>query len=641
MVTGVTAMRLRPVGIALVLLLPAAGCAAATASPAAGPSGAASPAAASAAPRRSVVSGTVRDAVTGAGLPGVEVMAVAVSDPDETESIATESDSRGRYVLDALDPGVEYRVRARPNEDSPYVEVYAPGTSRALAATRVTAPARLDIRVPRGQVVTGTLTDPAGRPTTGDLYLHGADDAHLQRYASADSQGRWRALVLPGRYLVVGRYPDPGVWFAPGVDRIGAAQVVDVRAGRATAPVRVRMPRPALVDVTVVDAVTRRPVAQTCVHAALAPEDPQVEGPGSTAPFRIPEINSGACPLRGGRGTVPVDPHSGLVEVTAPGHVPTLGRVRAARGTTVPLTVALPVAGAITGRLTDAAGSPSEACVEAEAVDAPATADPVAYDCAMDGGRLALLTLAPGRYRVRVGNVGGYALTRYAPDADSAATATVYTVTAGKTLDIGTVRLRVGGVVTGRVVDGRGRPVVGASVSVPGPRWWDGDVARAVTDARGRYRLVDLPRGRTRLRVDPPSRTGLGAQWLGGAGDETRSATVWVRLGRTVAAPDMVLRAGATLSVRLRGARDATVAVEAFDLRGRAVGLPVLMGRNGTAVLTGLPATGVRVHAWSSSLVRPAQGWFGGSSFADAKSVVLRAGRTTSVTLVVVARPPR
>ncbi len=635
-------MRLGPVCIALALLLSAGGCAAATASPATGPSGTASNAAAPAAPspRQSAVSGTVRDAVTGRGLAGVEVSAVAVNDADETEILATDSDSRGRYQL-ALDPGVEYRVRARPNEDSPYVEVYAPGTSRALAATRVTAPARLDIRVPRGQVVTGTLTDPAGRPTAGDLYLHGADDAHLQRYASADSQGRWQALVLPGRYLVVGRYPDPGVWFAPGVDRIGAAQVVDVRAGRATAPVRIRMPRPALVDVTVVDAVTRRPVAQTCVHAALAPEDPQVEGPGSTAPFRIPEINSGACPLRGGRGTVPVDPHSGLVEVTAPGHVPTPAHVRATRATTVPLTVALPVAGAITGRLTDAAGSPAEACVEAEAVDAPATADPVAYDCAMDGGRLALLTLAPGRYRVRVGNVGGYALTRYAPDADSAATAAVYTVTAGKTLDIGTVRVRVGGVITGRVLDGRGRPVVGASVSVPGARWWDADAARTVTDVRGRYRLVDLSPGRTRLRVEPPSRTGLGTQWLGGAGDETRSATVWVRLGRTSAAPDMVLRAGATLKVLLRGAWDGTVAVEAFDLRGRAVGLPVLMGRNGTAVLTGLPATGVRVHAWSSSLVKPAQGWFGGSSFADARPVAVRAGRTTSVTLVVRAQSAR
>ena len=636
-------MRLGPVCIALVLLLPAGGCAAATASPGAG-AGAARPAAAPAAPalRQSVVSGVVRDAVTGRGLAGVEVTAVAVDDADETETVSTESDSRGRYRLDALDPGVEYRVRVRPHEDSPYVGVYAPGTSRALAGTRVTAPARLDVRVPRGQVVTGTLADPAGRPMAGDLYLHGADDAELQRYASADSRGRWQAVVLPGRYLVVGRYPDPGVWFAPGVDRIGAAQVVEVRAGRATAPVRIRMPRPALVDVTVVDAVTRRPVAGACAHAVAEDDDPQVEGPGSTAPFRVSEINTGACPLRGGRGTIPVDPHSGLVEVSAPGHVPTLGRVRATRGgATVPLTVALPVAGAITGRLTDAAGSPAEACVEAEAVDAPATDDPVAYDCAMDGGRLALLTLGPGRYRLRVGNVGGYALTRYAPDADSAATAAVYTVTAGKTLDIGTVRMRVGGVVTGRVVDGRGRPVVGASVSVPGARWWDGDVARAVTDARGRYRLVDLSPGRTRLRVDPPSRTGLGTQWLGGAGDETRSATVWVRLGRTSAAPDMVLRAGATLKVLLRGARDATVAVEAFDLAGRSVGAPVLMGRDGTAVLTGLPSTGVRVHAWSSSLVRPAQGWFGGRSFADARPVAVRPGRTTSVPLVVRAQSAR
>ncbi len=71
----------------------------------------------------------------------------------------------------------------------------------------------------------------------------------------------------------------------------------------------------------------------------------------------------------------------------------------------------------------------------------------------------------------------------------------------GETRDLGTLSVpdRVG--VSGTVRDGEGRPIEGASVTLPDP--WFGHASPLVrTDADGRFRIADLPRIATRLRFD-------------------------------------------------------------------------------------------------------------------------------------------
>jgi len=139
--------------------------------------------------------------------------------------------------------------------------------------------------------------------------------------------------------------------------------------------------------------------------------------------------------------------------------------------------------------------------------------------------------------------------------------------------------------------------------------------------------------------VLPPSYTGLGSAWVGGAADAAHSRGVVVRAGRTTSLPAQRLPAGATLSVVL-GAIDDSVVVEALDPQGRIVGqaparLPLRTGKAGrTVTLTGLPATAVRVHAFSTRTDPIRHSWLGGGrSFTTTTPVRLTAGRTATVSL--------
>ena len=599
--------------------------------------------AATAAAAAPVITGTVRAADTGRGLAEAQVVAFSAAggtwsagDDDGTFSMAM-TDEKGAFRLPKLRTGVEYRILVVPRPGSAYVPSYAPGTQHAAAAALVAAPGRVVVRLPRGQVVTGRLLDPKGRPADrGHVSLVGADDAELQGSGTTDAKGRWRATVVPGRYLVTA-FDGEGLWWAPGVDDVRKATVLTVRAGRATPALTVRTPKPALVDTTVVDAPTRASLPEACAEEGYREWDPAAEGPGGLSlgwSLSFSVADGDPCDEPASHRVVQVDPDSGLVRASAPGHVDTTVKAPGVRrGVTVPLTIALPVAGTITGRVLGADGKPALGCVEAEDVDAPARLFPADVDCGLDRGAFTLEGLAPGRYRVRASGEG--VPDRYAPDADDAASATVYTVTAGTTTPAGTVRLRRGGVLKGRVLDTAGHPVVGATVVVPGATWWQPALAGTFTDAAGRYTLTALPAGATRVRVVPSQRSGLASQWLGGAADETRAATVPVRLGSTSTAPDLRLPRGATLRVKVGPAGKAPVMVEAFDAQGRETGDLALVGKDGIAVLTGLPATAVRVHAESSSVLAPKGAWLGGTSFKDAKGVALRAGRTTTVTLAL------
>ncbi|WP_291981148.1 carboxypeptidase-like regulatory domain-containing protein [Luteitalea sp.] len=98
----------------------------------------------------------------------------------------------------------------------------------------------------------------------------------------------------------------------------------------------------------------------------------------------------------------------------------------------------------------------------------------------------------------------------------------------GGTIDLGDVRLLRGGVVTGRVVDDHGEPVVGARVTplgrLPGDALLTPLGAITVTDDRGVYRAHGLMPATYTVRVVPPGPSGRGPVRLQGSEPELLSA---------------------------------------------------------------------------------------------------------------------
>lgn len=144
------------------------------------------------------VSGTVR---TESGAPVVGAL-VCIDTAFTTGRICRESDGSGRYT-----------VTTRPERY--VVSVYPPAASGLLAGywngkrtwntadeIAVAGDTTLDLTVPQGIPVTGTVEDPRGVPVAGATvnFLDG------QRYAAAstdtDAAGRFTVAVLPGRFMV-------------------------------------------------------------------------------------------------------------------------------------------------------------------------------------------------------------------------------------------------------------------------------------------------------------------------------------------------------------------------------------------------------------------------------------------------------
>ena len=147
---------------------------------------------------------------SGRPIPGVVVRAMRTG----FSIRAAETDAQGRYVIPGLTGG-EYLVEARK---SGYVTLQygqrdVAQAGRPVAVRADTAVERIDITIPRGSAVTGTVVDDYGEPIAGAsvraLQLRMAGDMTLAATAPGvrerltDDQGRYRLFgLLPGRYLV-------------------------------------------------------------------------------------------------------------------------------------------------------------------------------------------------------------------------------------------------------------------------------------------------------------------------------------------------------------------------------------------------------------------------------------------------------
>jgi len=195
------------------------------------------------------LTGTVRDAVTGAPLGGTAVRLASAGSPDARIQIA---DKDGRYRFTDLEPG-RYEVSARLDGylDGRFGQV-RPGAPGRLAEI-TTAAVVADVMLWQGAVITGTVYGSDGRPRSGievASMKRGVEFGQARlvpagRPARTNDRGDYRIFGLePGRYYLLATPPIGGAatfgtesdsfTYAPGVTDPHEAVAVDAAAGMDT-----------------------------------------------------------------------------------------------------------------------------------------------------------------------------------------------------------------------------------------------------------------------------------------------------------------------------------------------------------------------------------------------------------------------
>jgi len=259
--------------------------------------------------RAATISGRVT--VEGKPLPGAFVLLTAGEPGSEGSAIAkAATDDDGRFTLN--------NVRAGHYSVCPYAPAYVfPAAARfgsngkPLYIADGTPVDALDFALVRGGVITGRITDPAGRPVIAErIQLNPVDDRGNRRpllgldesLFVTDDQGNYRIYgLLPGRYLVSAGQSRPGeimegggrtyypITFHPGVASESKATLVEVRAGAETGNVNISLGGPIetfTAGGVVVDADSGNPIPGVRVGYASFDRDGSLRDLGANPGWR-------------------------------------------------------------------------------------------------------------------------------------------------------------------------------------------------------------------------------------------------------------------------------------------------------------------------------------------------------------------
>lgn len=419
----------------------------------------------------------------------------------------------GTFVAKPVSPG---RVRALVRHPQ-YVEAQS-----EIVTLQAGGEAEVTVTLHGGGSLDGRVVDASGRGVAGVRVLVSAERGSFERSATTATDGTFVFVAVPDRVLVaVVRGDDTG-------DVAVRVPVLIPDGGRKTVTLTLPPDRPAL-GVRVTD---DRGYPVDAAELSASSLDPG-------APLRSTAFTDA-------RGDASIAGAQGLplrVEVRAPRHVPRVVVVAAEQRE---LRVALDAAFAVRGEVREArSGS------------------------AVDGAEIVLYTNV-GVDRARADRTGGFTFAEVATGsarlvvrakgyADASVDVTIAVPANRRPFELPRVELRPEIVASGVVVDARGEPVAGARVArdrVPtfiaaGPA----PPGVAVTDARGRFRLVGLAEGATAIEAYAPD-TGYG-----------RVEGLVLRAGRSRTDLRVVLaRDGATTSRELPSAGG--VAVTLGELSG-------------------------------------------------------------------------
>ena len=401
------------------------------------------------------------------GAPVKSALVRAELEPRFWETSRTEAtDGDGRFELDGLSAG-RYTV-----------VVNARGYALGIE-TGVTLPAdgaaEIAISLASGVSVKGRLVDAAERPLHGRARMQELARQELPTAATEVLSG---AAGDDGRFRI--DHVPPGAWTLAATAPGFAGQRVELEVGG----------RDPLVDAG--DVVLERGLAiQGRVRtAAGAPV------PGASIGAYDDEANEAAARSDddGSFVLAGLRPNPYELEVRATGFA-TL-RKQLSPGPE-PVDLVLSPGGAIAGLVVEEGDRPVDSYrVAARADSANRRREETARSVASSDGRFLLEDVAEGSYVLQV----------LAPER-SPGSASGIKVAAGRTTDVGTIRLGRGGIVRGTVVDSGGGGVAGATVKAVGPgdgrqRWMD--LNSTVTDAAGGFEVLGVAPGNATVGASHP-----------------------------------------------------------------------------------------------------------------------------------------
>ncbi|WP_412541057.1 carboxypeptidase regulatory-like domain-containing protein [Longispora sp. K20-0274] len=474
----------------------------------------------------STIQGTITDVETGAPVSGAWVQAQY---PSGGTVASAQTDSLGHYDL-PLDPG-SYAIQVTHGD---YAEQWAFDKPDRYSADVITAPgtASLALRKLKYGSISGTFMRASGAPVPAGVALYDLNQNERDR-VQVDAGGAFRFdHRLVGQYKLRFFWDGPEQW-SSGKHGFYEADPVTVAADQTTVVHEVAFPVGTIVF-TVVDAVTKKPVAGASVSTQEGPQ--QVYGfTDANGKATVTGAATGTYSFRAGKYPDYVDSLiSGVV-------------VR--DGATTQATLAINPGAVILVKVRDAnTGAPVDrACVY---VLDERSANALGYNSTCGGadGDIRINPFPPGKWKIYVrfydGGYGSQWVGRSGGtgDPDEAAW---FSTAYGRTTEV-TVKADAAGSVGGVVTDAvTGAPVQGLCTSATPvyAQATESPYGSNCTDATGHYTINNL--GPYRWKVLFPDRAGKYAWvWSGGEANRRDASSVRVRSGQTAAVDAKLALAG-------------------------------------------------------------------------------------------------
>lgn len=569
------------------------------------------------------VSGTVDGGLSATPLSGVSVYLYSPS--YQYYGTAT-TDANGSFFFGGIPAGSYIAYFSSPS--SAYTSEYYGGTSAtSFTVTAGQTTTGIDATLPAYGAVSGTVTD--GSTQTG---VAGVTVAVLNYYGEQIASA---VTGAGGAYTVVG-VPSGTytVQFAPigtGGDYLPTSQTgVTVSNGAVTNGIDQALEAGGTVTGTVTDATSGSGLSGVTVtlygqyQQYLAST---TTGAGGT--YSLPGLPT---------GTYEVGFSSGSYVSTYYGGSQSLGAATpisvTAGQTTGSISQALPRAGQIAGRVTDAATGDGVDNVQVQIYDGSGSV--IASTETSTAGDYSVTGILPGTYTASFtpGDSTSTFMTQWYGGSTTSAAATSFTVTADQTTTGIDAALSRGGIVSGTVTAAtNGAALAGITVTV-----YNGNgtiLGSTTTGTDGTYALGGLATGSYTIGFAPPASSGLNylPQYYNNAASTSSATSVAVTAGQTTAGIDAALQAGGQITGVVTDAATGkpipNVTVELLT-SSYYFSTSTLTDGNGNYTFSGLPSGSYQVAFSISDGDYLAQNYNGQNGYEGYTSVTVAQGSTTA-----------